>query len=178
MHYNTHHVRWTLEDFSWPCVHANYFRRQCNRHRKRPTLYTPYMYTVACLLYIPHIYCGVLTLYTPYILWRAYFIYPVYSVACLLYIPRIYCGVFTLYTPYILWHAYFIYPVYTVARFPKCSIFWRQVALWFIWIEIKLFLSSPRITAFLDDLRNHLIFSIEYKSLLLAYPVSNMGAFQ
>ena len=42
----------------------------------------------------------------------------------------------------------------------------------------KLLIPSPRITAFLDDLRNHLIFSIAYNSLLLAYLVSNMGTFQ
>ena len=61
----------TLEDFSWLCVHANYFRIKCNRFRRRSTLYT---------LYIP------------------------------------------------------------VARFPKCSIFSRRVGVFFIWIEIKLFL--------------------------------------
>ena len=43
MHYNTHHVRGTLEDFSWLCVHANNFRIKCNHFRKRSTLYTPYI---------------------------------------------------------------------------------------------------------------------------------------
>ena len=43
MNYNTHHVRGTLEDFSWLCVHANYLGIKCNRFRKRSTLYTLYI---------------------------------------------------------------------------------------------------------------------------------------